>query len=459
MTTMKAPDQGVAIRMYRQGHGDCFLMAFPRSGGGDPGYVVIDCGYKPGSQTFLHDKSIGDIVDHIGEATDHRIDLMIVTHEHQDHCNGIWKKNSPYFQDFTIQEAWFAWTEDPNDELAKELRAKHKDQLLSLLHARKSLALAVGSDDSAVHRLDNLLSLEMGDTDTGSEAEMFAAATDPTKSTNKQAMKLVKDKAEKKRGVKYFSPGDPAADVFGTKGVRAFVLGPPRAEDLLTDEDPVGEEGFPGDHSITHGLTFAAAAMAGSAGENSRKSPFRSSYCVPADQAMAFMARGRDDQIAPFFSDRYGSGPDPDGADNQKEVATNAKWRRIDADWLYTAENIALQLNRGINNTSLVLAFELPTSKKILLFVGDAQRGNWISWSSKKNEWKDGETTVTARDLLARTVLYKCGHHGSHNATLNGTTEDNYANLSWMGHGVAANEFTSMITAVNEWAMTKNDPP
>jgi hypothetical protein len=28
------------------------------------------------------------------------------------------------------------------------------------------------------------------------------------------------------------------------------------------------------------------------------------------------------------------------------------------------------------------------------------------------------EVKVTARDLLARTVLYKVGHHGSHNATL-----------------------------------------
>jgi hypothetical protein len=32
--------------------------------------------------------------------------------------------------------------------------------------------------------------------------------------------------------------------------------------------------------------------------------------------------------------------------------------------------------------------------------------------------WKAGDKTATAADLLRRTVLYKVGHHGSHNATL-----------------------------------------
>ena len=35
---------GVVVRMYRQGHGDCFLLAFPRDGGGEPVRVLIDCG-------------------------------------------------------------------------------------------------------------------------------------------------------------------------------------------------------------------------------------------------------------------------------------------------------------------------------------------------------------------------------------------------------------------------------
>ena len=80
------------------------------------------------------------------------------------------------------------------------------------------------------------------------------------------------------------------------------------------------------------------------------------------------------------------------------EVPPNAAWRRIDDEWLYSAESLALKLNTGINNTSLVLAFELPASKKVLFFAGDAQRGNWVSWADLK--WTDGDETITARDLL-----------------------------------------------------------
>ena len=56
-------------------------------------------------------------------------------------------------------------------------------------------------------------------------------------------------------------------------------------------------------------------------------------------------------------------------------------------------------------------------------------------------------------------MLYKVGHHGSHNATLAGTPADTYANLSWMAQGQHADEFLAMITAVNKWATEKNDPP
>jgi hypothetical protein len=92
----------------------------------------------------------------------------------------------------------------------------------------------------------------------------------------------------------------------------------------------------------------------------------------------------------------------------------------------------------------------------VLLFVGDAQRGNWRSWADV--ECADGDRAVTARDILRRTVLYKVGHHGSHNATLAGTADDQYPNLGWMALDEHAAEFTAMITAVNEWAIS-NRPP
>lgn len=443
MPRLEAPANGVTVRMYRQGHGDCFLLAFPREGGGEPVYVLIDCGLKPGSQNFVHGTKIQQIVDHIGESTGNRLDLMVVTHEHQDHCNGIWKKNDPYFRNLEIEEAWLAWTESDTDPKAIEIRKRHKDVLVGLVEARNQLALAIGDEpDPAVSRLDSLLSLEFGGESNDFDLRgMGFAASDPTKSTNKQALKLVKDKASLNRGVQCLDPGGAALAVPNSQGVKAYVLGPPKDEDLLTDEDPVGDEGF-SDGSGSHGLSFSAAAAAAGADEPAA-SPFRRKYHAIE---------------GPFFLSHYGPPgplPDPGGIDGE-EVPPDAPWRRIDEEWLYSAESLALKLNRGVNNTSLVLAFELPASKKVLLFAGDAQRGNWISWSDC--EWDDGDSDKT-RDLLSRTVLYKVGHHGSHNATLNGTVDDDYANLAWMGLGTFGAEFTAMITAVNKWAMTKNNPP
>jgi len=84
-------------------------------------------------------------------------------------------------------------------------------------------------------------------------------------------------------------------------------------------------------------------------------------------------------------------------------------------------ERLALQLDSATNNTSLVLAFEFIDSGDVMLFVGDAQAGNWRSWDTLSLEVKDADGNtqkVTAADLLARTIFYKVGHHGSHNATL-----------------------------------------
>src|ERR1700674_2386619 len=110
------------------------------------------------------------------------------------------KKNGPYFGPFEIREAWFAWTEDPNDDLAIELRKRHHDQLLGLVAARNQLAAS--GDDQAAGWLDSLLSLEFGINDP---AEFAASAKDPAASINKQGMKLIKDKATKKN-TKYIRP-------------------------------------------------------------------------------------------------------------------------------------------------------------------------------------------------------------------------------------------------------------
>jgi hypothetical protein len=98
------------------------------------------------------------------------------------------------------------------------------------------------------------------------------------------------------------------------------------------------------------------------------------------------------------------------------DTARDQSWRRIDSDWLGIAADLAMQLDRGVNNTSLVLAFEMVDTGRVFLFPGDAQVGSWLSWRDVK--WSVGQSAVQAVDLLARTVFLKVAHHGSQNATL-----------------------------------------
>jgi beta-lactamase superfamily II metal-dependent hydrolase len=83
-------------------------------------------------------------------------------------------------------------------------------------------------------------------------------------------------------------------------------------------------------------------------------------------------------------------------------------WQRIDHDWLLSVAQLGLQLDSATKNTSLVLAFELGDHGPVLLFAADAQIGSWKSWLTL--------TEFNVADLLRRTVYYKVGHHGSHNA-------------------------------------------
>jgi hypothetical protein len=60
----------------------------------------------------------------------------------------------------------------------------------------------------------------------------------------------------------------------------------------------------------------------------------------------------------------------------------------------------------------------LVESGQVLLFAADAQVGNWRSWAGVTFPGRGTEKPVTGADLLARTIFYKVGHHGSRNATL-----------------------------------------
>lgn len=429
-TKLVPPSGGVAIRMYRIGHGDCFLLAF--DGKDRPVFVLIDCGYKPGSPGFVHTLP-NDVVADIKRVTNSNIDVVVITHEHQDHVNAITRAR---FNGIAIHQVWFAWTESATDPLAKRLRQKHGDTLKALAVAQKRLT---ATNALAARSLAKYLALEIGGEQISASPLALLGASSGW--TNKDAMKLLRDNPAAK--VRLFFPHQDVSILPGTTDVRVFALGPPYDETLIGDLNPRSDESFPAnEHAYVTHASFAAALGVGQGGAPNGQ-PFSPRRSIPIRDLKG------EPEVFAWYERYYGTRkatPSP-----SDEVVDNAAFRRIETDWLQAAEHLALAMGNDTNNSSLVLAFELGRGGKVLLFAGDAQRGNWVSWASKAIP--DGKDVVDVRELLGRTVLYKVGHHGSHNATLDGSATSPTPNLSWLARGKYADEFTAMITAVRDWAI------
>jgi hypothetical protein len=371
----------VRVRMYRQGLGDCFLLTFPSESGEQ--HVLIDCGVLKGTE----DSSVvmQEVATNIMDTTHGQLAALVVTHEHWDHVSGFLQAGE-VFKNLQANEAWFAWTEDSGDELARELSSRRKKAQAVVRAAAQRLTAASSESGRRIgDRVNGLLEFAGG----------LGAA--PGKTT---AAGMSWPKQRPGTEVKFFKTGDAPHAIPGVESVRVYVLGPPHDRKMIKKSDPSKRA------SEVYELAMAGGADAGfmaavdaQATDGAGAAPFDRWFRVPEDEA----------QGATFFQKHYGFDVDDDG-----------EWRRIEDDWLGAAGRLALQLDSDTNNTSLALAFECLPSGRVLLFPGDAQVGNWLSWEPLT--WTIGENgrthVVTAQDLLARTVLYKVGHHGSHNATL-----------------------------------------
>lgn len=398
-----APVPAARVRMYRHGLGDCFLLAFPKPAGGDY-FVLIDCGVILGTPNA--GKLMTAVADDILAETRGRLDVLVVTHEHWDHVSGFVQARE-VFDRLVIGQVWFAWTEDPADETAERLRQDRAHRLaalwLGLGQMRARLATAGSKEDAeAVGRAAEVLSFFGVDPEESPPAGGLAAAA----ATNKTeaAMRWAR---ERTADPKYWRPGD-VVDLADAGGVRVYVLGPPTNLRQLFKDMPTksGRETYEvaDGHEVAaarsyFGAAFAAGEVGNGGPEFDRSVPFDPKYQIPPSQA-ADMA---------FFQDHYLGQGEAD------------EWRKVESEWMAGAAEFALKLDSDTNNTSLALAFELPDGR-VLLFPADAQVGNWESWhetgDGAKREWVRGGKKVTAEQLLKRTVLYKVGHHGSHNATL-----------------------------------------
>jgi beta-lactamase superfamily II metal-dependent hydrolase len=356
---------GVKVRMYRQGLGDCFLITLPKKDG-TPYYIMIDCGVILGTSDAA--TKMQDVVNNIISTTGGRVDLLLATHEHWDHLSGFVQARD-VFKGLKVDNVWLAWTEDPKDDLANELRSEHMKMRMALSAAAARMRFGAGGSAA----VDSLM-------------EFFGAAG---QGTTGDALKVVKAFSKTPR---FCLPSDDPVELQGIDA-RLYILGPPHDKKMIKKFNP----------SEAHPETYGMAALymgniAPAITAPDLDAPFDPIAQIPLELA----------QQMPFFQARYW------GEDTGSEEKDQS-WRRIDGDWLDSSSSMALQLDSATNNTSLVLAIELG-SGQVLLFVADAQVGNWLSW--RDLSWQVDGKTVTGPDLLARTILYKVGHHGSHNATL-----------------------------------------
>lgn len=370
----------VAVRMYRLNElGDCFLLTF--TDGAQKSRMLIDCGSfrNSGASIARVREVVADIKEQLAKQP---LNVVVGTHQHNDHVSGFAHCENE-FRALPINEVWLSWLDDPIDPMAEGITKAHHGLKVALSDARAKL-------HASASQKRGMRSLEIVDDMLG----FYGAKGGTPPVLPAKAVELLKGLGRK--DPQYLRPGR-VMDLPGLPvgSVRVYVLGPPRESEALYRKDPRTGESY--DHALA--VAGLAANKILSAAANRDK-------------------QSREDDQYPF-NERYKA-----RVASQYSAALNALmkryrrrdnvWRNIDDDWMEEAGALALYLDSFTNNTSVVIAIELVESGKVLLFAADAQTGNWASW----DEVKWAAPGVSTESLLTRTILYKVGHHGSHNATL-----------------------------------------
>lgn len=431
----------VKIRLYGQGLGDCFLLAFPRPGHVDnPCYVVIDCGAAMSTPDRVGRAK--KVVQDIQKATGGHIAVLAVTHQHFDHVSGFidaWQE----WNAIQVDTIYLPWTEageaDPGmDAPEHKSRKSFRDALNKAAGAALDAAKELGFLDSqpGLRAQSDFLGVTPG-------AGKWA---DHGPGDMGHVMDFVRDRC--RSNIRYLYPGDVLA-LPGTE-CHTYVLGPP-TNDLVRDKNtarnPDGKKFIELLVDDDEGVMYSYKDKKLDMKVDDGKPGGSNAFALSDDRGMAgitsgLLARGNlsdatfrdsDEGFCPFapairldwdfalesdfFRAHYG------------DTTPGERSRRVDNDWLRGAANLALRAGDFTNNVSLVLAFGVPNSDKILLFPGDAQVGNWLSWHAIQGwQARDGSLSPQApasndkqtlmENLLSRVAFYKVGHHGSHNATI-----------------------------------------
>jgi len=383
----------VTVRMYRHGFGDCFLLTVAEDG--ESRHMLIDCGVH--QQDTAGQGRLAAVVADIASVTGKHLDLVVVTHDHVDHQSGF-EQAEAAFAGMAVDRLWLAWTEDSTDPLARKILADR---------AAKAKALTALSGVAALSGLPAVQEA------IGFLGPLAAAGGQSA------ALTILREKVGEER-VEFREPADDPVAIPGVSGLRCYVLGPPRDEAIFLKSGPLDSSSDMYALGAVPGVD--ASLLAAALGQTGVGAADQAQWDEAREATYPF---SREWRLAPPPKSPKPPPPTPSGSPEAEAFFRDhywkkgASWRRIDGVWAGAASELALAVQKNINNTSLVLALEFIHSGKVLLFVGDAQIENWRSWEKCRWTVTRGDQTeeVTAADLLRRTVLYKVGHHGSRNAT------------------------------------------
>ena len=350
----------VEVRSYQVGFGDCFLLSFVYSHT-DTRHVLIDFGTtglprngKPSEHMPKVAKAIEAVV-----GKGNRLTALVATHRHADHISGFATdtktgKSGEIIKALRPRLVLQPWTEDPkarpNAMTAKTIAGGQKGFVARLMNMNR-----------LAERAQLLAASKPVWMSATARKELAFLGEDNL--ANKSAVNnlIAMGKAGKAKFLRY---GDNTGLDALLPGVKVRVLGPPD----LTQSKAITKQ-----------------------------------RSKDKDQFWQFVKGAVPELPAP--------GEDNGTAKRGQQVPEEARWFR---DRLLSVTNqglleIVRQLDDQMNNTSLILLFEV--GKKKLLFPGDAQFENWsYAMTEAPNKKKVAE-------LIADVDFYKVGHHGSLNAT------------------------------------------